>query len=29
MRLSSIEIGTRSDIGRLRDLFEQLVAYGE
>ncbi|MDO4247481.1 MAG: DUF3102 domain-containing protein [Neisseria sp.] len=29
MRLSTTEIGVRSDISRLRDLFEQLVAHGE
>ncbi|MFV2030779.1 hypothetical protein [Neisseria sp. S1] len=29
MRLSSAVIGVRSDISRLRDLFEQLVAHGE
>lgn len=28
MRLSTTEIGVRSDISRLRDLFEQLVAHG-
>lgn len=29
MRLSTAVIGVRSDISRLRDLFEQLVAHGE
>ena len=29
MRLSTTEIGVRSDISRLRDLFEQLAAHGE
>lgn len=29
MRLSTTEIGVRSDISRLRDLFEQLTAHGE
>lgn len=29
MRLSTTEVGVRSDISRLRDLFEQLTAHGE
>ncbi|MBF0802929.1 MULTISPECIES: hypothetical protein [unclassified Neisseria] len=29
MRLSTTEIGVRSDMSRLRDLFEQMLAHGE
>lgn len=29
MQLSSLEVGTRSDISRFADLFEQLTAHGE
>lgn len=29
MRLSSLEVGIRSDVSRLKDLFQQMLAHGE